>query len=110
VSLPVAMGGNRVPTARYRATRDWLEWTEGRLGQKSNRAPMWAVVEAEVRQTLQQRARRVGDVTVSFQHRDYTGSPTFVVLEDVETPKDACRAILGAARAARAARQSPDQS
>jgi hypothetical protein len=104
VSVPVATLRAHIPTAQYRATNRHLEWTVGRLGRRQLRAPIWAVRDAEVHQSMQQRVRRVGDVTVSFQHRDYVDGPTFVVLEDVVDPKGARKLILDAARLARRSR------
>jgi hypothetical protein len=43
----------------------------------------------------------VADVVVSLQHRDYPGTPTFVVLEDIERPRQALQLITEAARASR---------
>ncbi|MDP9118213.1 MAG: hypothetical protein M3O28_13315 [Actinomycetota bacterium] len=93
--------GHRLPSVSYRATADWLYWTSGRLGGRCERAPLWAVRDAQLRQSLQQRARRVGDVVVSLQHRDYLDAPTFVVLEDIDHPREAHRRITEAARACR---------
>jgi len=54
-----------------------------------------------VSQTVTQRARRVGTVTVSLQHVDYRGTPTFVLIEDVEKPRDVAKLINSSARSAR---------
>jgi hypothetical protein len=93
--------GHRLPTARYRVTSGWLYWTTGRIGAKSERVPMWSVRHCEVRHSVQQRARRVGDVIVSLQHPDYSGTPTFVVLEDIERPREVHRLISETARTSR---------
>jgi hypothetical protein len=104
LSLPGQASGGRLPSPRYRASALRLYWTTGRLARKVESAPMWAVRDAVVQQSVQQRARRLGDITVSLQHPDYRGLPTFVVLEDVDHPKDTARLITDAARAARKAR------
>lgn len=103
ISLAGSMAGRRLPSAQYRVTSNWVYWSAGRPGAKAARVPLWAVRDAEARQSIAQRARRVGDVVVSLQHRDYTGTPTFVVFQDVERPRDAARAINDAAREARRA-------
>lgn len=103
ISLAGSVAGHRLPSAQYRVTPNWVHWSGGRPGAKPERVPLWAVRDAEVRQSIAQRARRVGDVVVSLQHRDYTGTPTFVVFQDVERPRDAVRAINDAAREARRA-------
>ena len=101
ISLTSTASGNRLPTTRYRVTAASLYWTTGRLGTKPRSVPLWAVRDAELNQSLAQRARRLGTITVSLQHRDYTGSPTYVLIEDVERPNEARRLIEDAARAAR---------
>ena len=106
LSLVGSAAGGRLPSARYRATANWLYWTSGRLGTAVEKVPMWAIRDVDIEQSIQQRARRVGTITVSLQHRDYSGSPTFVCLDDVEHPKDATRLITAAARTARAAHDS----
>lgn len=95
--------GGKLPTRRYRVTSERLYWTAGRLGTKTQSVPIWAVRDAVVQQTIQQRARRVGDVTVSLQHPDYSGMPTFVVLEDIEHPRDVARRITDTSKRARSA-------
>ena len=101
-SLAGTASGGKLPTTRYRATAERLYWTTGRLGTKTHSVPMWAVRDAVVQQTITQRARRVGDVTVSLQHPNYSGLPTFVVLEDIEAPRDVARELGNAARRSRA--------
>lgn len=103
ISLAGSVAGRRLPSAQYRVTSTWVYWTGARPGAKPARVPLWAVRDAEARQSIAQRARRVGDVVLSLQHRDYTGTPTFVVFQDVERPRDAARAINDAARQARRA-------
>jgi hypothetical protein len=98
LSLAATAIGRRFPSARYRVTPDGLHWTSGRLGTKPQTVPMWAVRSVEVQQSVQQRARHVGNVTVSLQHPDYTSTPTFVVLEDVERPRKVTQLIDVAAR------------
>jgi hypothetical protein len=101
ISLASTASGNRVPTARYRVTSSTLYWTTGRFGTKPRDVPLWAVRDAELHQSIPQRARRLGTITVSLQHPDYTGSPTYVLLEDVEHPHDALRLVEDAARTCR---------
>jgi hypothetical protein len=106
LTLSGTVAGGRLPATRYRLTPTSLYWTEGRLGTRTQEAPVWAVRDAAVAQTITQRARRVGTVTVSLQHADYRGIPTFVLIEDVEKPRDVARSINTAARAARSARET----
>lgn len=108
LSLPGQASGGRLPSARYRATTERLYWTAGRLARKTESVPLWAVRDTTVQQSVQQRARRLGTITVSLQHPDYQGLPTYVVLEDVERPREAAQLIRGAARAARKAHDQRD--
>jgi len=101
LSVPGQASGGRLPAPRYRATTERLYWTAGRLARKTESVPLWAVRETTVQQSVQQRARRLGTITVSLQHPDYQGMPTYVVLEDVERPREAAQKIRGAAREAR---------
>ncbi len=101
LSVPGQASGGRLPAPRYRVTNVRLYWTTGRLARKVQSAPTWAVRDAVVAQSVQQRARRLGTITVSLQHPDYRGLPTFVVLEDVDDPKEVARLIGQAAREAR---------
>ncbi|HET7688795.1 MAG TPA: PH domain-containing protein [Nocardioidaceae bacterium] len=103
LSLPGQASGGRLPAARYRVTTERVYWTAGRLARKTESVPLWAVREATVQQSVQQRARRLGTITVSLQHPDYQGLPTYVVLEDVERPRETAQKIRGAARQARKA-------
>jgi hypothetical protein len=106
LTLTGTVAGGRLPSARYRLTADTLYWTEGRLGTRVQEVPLWAVRDAALQQTVTQRARRVGTVTVSLQHPDYRGTPTFVLLEDVEKPRDVTGLINAAARSVRRLRDA----
>lgn len=104
LSVAGQASGGRLPAPRYRATSDSLSWTTGRLGRRTESVPIWAIRDAVVKQSVQQRARRLGDITVSLQHPDYSGLPTFVVLKDVDKPKDVAKLLLATAESARTAR------
>jgi len=101
LTLSGTVAGGRLPALRYRLTTTTLYWTEGRLGTRTQQVPAWAIRDAVVSQTVTQRARRVGTVTVSLQHVDYRGTPTFVLIEDVEKPRDVAKLINSSARSAR---------
>lgn len=103
LSLTGQASGGRLPSARYRVTAERLYWTSGPLGRRTESVPLWAVADGVVQQTVPQRARRLGTITVSLQHPDYRALPTFVVIEDVEQPREVARRLKEAARAARKA-------
>jgi hypothetical protein len=103
LTLTGTAAGGRLPSTRYRLTNTTLYWTQGRLGTRVQDVPLWAVRDAALGQSVTQRARRVGTVTVSLQHPDYRGTPTFVLLEDIEKPREITALINSSARSARAA-------
>ncbi len=101
LSVPGQVSGGRLPTVRYRVTTKHLYWTTSRVTRKTDSVPLWAVRDTVVSQSVPQRARRLGTITVSLQHPDYTGLPTFVVLEDVDHPHEVALTLGEAARTAR---------
>lgn len=85
-SLTAAATGGRVITGRYRITREYIYFDAGLVSTKSEQVPLWAVRDVDVKQSLTQKARKVGDVVVRVQHDDYTGRYE-VVLESIEEPR-----------------------
>lgn len=100
LTLAATVAG-KLPTTRYRLTPTTLYWTQGRLGTRVQEIPLWAVRDAVLGQTVAQRARRVGTVTISLQHPDYRGTPTFLLIEDIEKPRDVTSLLNATARNAR---------
>lgn len=72
--------------ARYRMTAEYLYFDAGLVSNKSEQIPLWAVRDVDVKQSMTQKARNVGDVIVRCQHDDYTGRPQ-VTCESIEDPK-----------------------
>lgn len=77
----------KVVQARYRLTNRALYFTRGVLTTNSEQVPLWAIRDIDIKQSLIQKRRGVGDVNVRVQHSDYTGRP-FVLLESIENPTE----------------------
>lgn len=84
-SVAAAATGGRLVSARYRVTASTLYFDAGLLSTRSEQVPVWALRNVNVRQTMTQKARSVGDVVVQLEHSDYTGRGV-VVLESVDEP------------------------
>ena len=107
--LTSAATGGRVVRKRYRITREFIFEDSGLLGSKEEQIPMWAVRDVDVKQSMIQKARGVGDVSVRVEANDFTGKKA-VVLEDIETPKDVRNLINEHSRLARELRMRQQQS
>ena len=96
------IGGAAMSKATYRITRDrvWIE--SGLLGTKSESVPLWSVKDLDVRQSLMQRGKDIGDVVLVLEDASFgvdTGNafsysgmaqagahPGEVVLDNIEGP------------------------
>lgn len=78
--------GGRVVKKRYRITREFIFVDEGIIGSKEEQIPLWAVRDCDVKQSMLQKTRNVGDVHVRVETNDYTGKKS-VTIENIETPK-----------------------
>jgi len=72
--------------ATYRITKEMIYFDAGVLSSKSEQIPLWAVRDVDLKQSVTQKARHVGDVIVRCQHSDYTGRAR-VALESIQDPK-----------------------
>jgi hypothetical protein len=70
---------------------------------------LWAVRDVDVKQSVTQKARGVGDVVVRVQHSDYTGRSQ-VALESVEKPREVRDLLNGHAQTARLEYQRRSQT
>jgi hypothetical protein len=87
---------------RYKLTRHYLFVERGVLGTDSQQVPIVNVVDVDVRQTLVQKSRNVGRVTVHVQG---PRGPETIVLEDISEFREAQRLINQTAHEARLATQ-----
>jgi hypothetical protein len=86
-NLTSAASGGKLASCRYRLTSKYLYFDAGLISTTSEQVPLWAVRDIDVKQSLLQKARGVGDVVVHVQHSDYTGRER-VDLRDIEGPAD----------------------
>ena len=99
---PAAPGG-RVATARYRLTKSHLIFEAGLMSTTEERVPLWALGEIDVEQSMTQKARNVGAISIRLLQRHHTGRDT-VKLEGVSDPKRVRDLIERHAQEARAER------
>ena len=100
-NLAAVATGGRVVSARYEIRAGRIVFEAGILSSSEEFVPMWAVRDLDVRQTMTQKARRVGDVVIRLEHNDYTAKPA-VTLESIPDPRAVRDLIDGlAARAQR---------
>ena len=78
--------GLGIAQARYRITRSMIHFEAGTISTKAEQVPLWAVRDIDVRQSVTQKARSVGDLRIRVRHDDYTGRQ-FVMLESFERPQ-----------------------
>lgn len=83
---------------RYRLTREFLFFERGTLSKTSQQIPIAEVHDVDARQSIAQRARGIGTITLTV-HR--TSGPETVLLEDVPGHQEGVSAINAAARAER---------
>lgn len=104
----VATGG-RVVKKRYKITREFIFEDAGIIGSKEEQIPLWAVRDVDVKQSILQKTRNVGDVSIRVETNDYTGKKA-VVLESIETPKEVRNLINEHSRLARELKMRQQQS
>ncbi len=104
----IATGG-RVIKKRYKITREFIFEDAGLIGSKEEQIPLWAIRDVDVKQSILQKTRNVGDVSIRVETNDYTGKKA-IVLESIETPKDVRNLINEHSRLARELRLRQQQS
>lgn len=105
----------RLASARYKLTNRVLYLEEGLFTTTSQRIPLWAVRDANVRQDVQQKMHNVfswwkeqeesedvGDIIVHVEHPDYSGEPT-VTLRNLGQYTEVAHMINEASRTERLA-------
>ncbi len=83
--LSSLVSGGKLTKARYRLSNKALYFEQGMLSTTSQQVPLWAVRDLDVTQSLSQKMRGVGNITVHVEHSDYTGLAE-IVLDSVEDP------------------------
>jgi hypothetical protein len=97
--------GGRIVKGRYRLTREFLFFETGTLRTDAQQVPIAFVKDVDVKQSITQKARGVGNVIVHIEHlsgRAETASRAEkVTMESIGDPKGAQRVINDTAREAR---------
>jgi len=107
--LTSAATGGKVVKRRYRITTEYIYEDAGILGSREEQIPLWAVRDIDIKQSIIQKARNVGDVKVRVEPNDYTGK-TQMILESIETPKDVRNLLNEHSRTARESHLRQQQS
>lgn len=102
-TLTSAATGGRAVKGRYRLTSEFLYFERGVLRTDAQQVPIVAIVDVDLRQSMTQKARAVGDILVHIQRG---ASIEVVTMESIPQPKEAQRIINEHARAARYAAQT----
>jgi hypothetical protein len=95
-SLTATASKGRLVSARYQVTEDAIRFEAGLVSTKAEIVPLWTVVDVDLAQSITQKARGVGDVTV---HLEEAVASRFgqdkVVLESIKDPR-AVRDLIAA--------------
>lgn len=108
-SLTNVATGGKVVGATYKITSQFIYTDEGVLRGSSEQIPLWAIRDLDVKQSIIQKARGVGDVVVNCEHNDYTGRRR-VILESIEEPKVVRDLLNTHSKPARLEKQGRDQT
>jgi hypothetical protein len=98
----IASGG-RLTTSGYRVTEDAVHFASGVLSSREEVVPLWAVRDIDFAQSMAQRARGIGDLTLKIDGQaaqDY--GQRVLVLKAIKEPKQVRTLILGQANKVRA--------
>lgn len=101
-TLTSAATGGRAVKGRYRLTHEFLYFERGTLRTDAQQVPIVGVMDVDVKQSMTQKARGVGDVIVHIQRP--TGIE-LVTMESIPQPRQAQQIINDTARRARHAAQ-----
>ncbi|WP_406045530.1 SHOCT domain-containing protein [Micromonospora sp. NBC_00898] len=91
-----------IGAGRYKLTATMLYFERGVLSTNAQQVPIGDVVDVDLRQSITQKARGVGNVMVKVQR---TNGFELVVLEDIPEPRNAVSIINETAHVARLAQQ-----
>jgi hypothetical protein len=86
-SLKSAASGGRLTDCRYRVTRDAVHFEAGILSTKAEMVPLWTVVDADMVQSITQKARNVGDVRLRLDASAARYGQALVTLASIEEPR-----------------------
>ena len=81
--LPALATGGRVQTSGYKLTEDALHFADGVLSTRQETVPLWAVRDADLTQTLTQRARGLWNVTLKLDRSAEVYGQSEIVLRAI---------------------------
>lgn len=82
-NLTAAASGGKIVSNTYKITTEYVYIDSGVLKTTSEQIPMWSVRDVDFKQSMMQKARGVGSISIRCQHDDFTGKSS-VVLEDID--------------------------
>jgi hypothetical protein len=96
------VSGGRVRTSSYRLTADALHFASGVLSNREESIPLWAIRDADIIETMFQKARGVSDLQLVLdpQHRTSFGQAA-VILRSIRDARNVRDLILRQANAVR---------
>jgi hypothetical protein len=97
--------GGKIASASYSLTEDAIKFEAGLLSKTAETLPLWAVLDVDLKQSLTQRARGVGDLTLRVDPSGYKYGQTVVVLKSIRDAAQVRDLIARQANAVRAAIQ-----
>jgi hypothetical protein len=100
-NLTHAATSGKMVSAKYRMTEDGLYFEQGLLSSAEEIIPLWAIVDVDVRQSMTQKARGVGNCVVHLDTKGFNYGQSRVVLESVDDPKQVRDTIARYANARR---------
>lgn len=78
--------GGKVTSARYKITTEFLVFEAGLMSTTEERVPLWALGDADLKQSMTQKARGLGDITIRVLN-NYLTNRDRVTLESIADPK-----------------------
>lgn len=85
--LSALASAGKVIGAKYRLTEDGLYFEAGILTSKEELIPLWAVTDIDLRQSMTQKARNVGDCVVHLDTGRFRYGQNQVVIESISDSK-----------------------
>jgi Bacterial PH domain/Short C-terminal domain len=87
-SLTAVATAGKMVSARYKLTEDAIHFEAGLLSTKAETVPLWAVVDVDLKQSITQRARGVGDLFIRVdQSAAQRYGQAAIVFESIKDPK-----------------------
>ena len=85
-SLTSQATGGRLASAHYKLTRSYLIFEAGLMSTNEERVPLWALGDVDLKQSMSQKARGVGDLKIRVLN-DFMTDRDSVLLESIADPK-----------------------